>query len=328
MDLTTLGYFYELTKDMNMTKTAQRLFLSQQTLSNHILRLEEDCGAKLFNRKPVLSLTYAGEQMLRFAVKVLKEQKDLADILYEINNERKGILRIGGSSFRLNSCLPQIVPTFNKEFPDVELRIIDNKSENLERMVLNSELDYAIVLTHNKNPQIISRHLFSDRVYLCVSDALLRQYYSSEEADMLLQRSKLGTHLADFARLPFCLPSNRMGNAIRQCFIEEGITPKVRLTSTYMRPCSWAGFNGMLASFICDISLCTFDYPLPQDVHLFPVLSYNAPLTQELYLIHSTALYPSRYALRFAELIQEIYRSFHSLWSAETAPKKPQQRFE
>ena len=60
MDLESLYYFRELTKDLNMTRTAHRLFLSQQTLSNHIARLEKDCGTPLFYRKPRLSLTEAG----------------------------------------------------------------------------------------------------------------------------------------------------------------------------------------------------------------------------------------------------------------------------
>ena len=59
MDLISLYYFQELSKDLNMTKTAERLYISQQTLSNHIQRLEQYYGTKLFYRKPSLSLTPA-----------------------------------------------------------------------------------------------------------------------------------------------------------------------------------------------------------------------------------------------------------------------------
>ena len=55
MDLTSLYYFQELSKDLNMTKAAERLYISQQTLSNHIQRLEQYYGTKLFYRKPSLS---------------------------------------------------------------------------------------------------------------------------------------------------------------------------------------------------------------------------------------------------------------------------------
>ena len=72
MDITSLYYFSELAKDLHMTRTANRLFISQQTLSNHILRLEEYYGTQLFYRNPSLSLTSAGEFVLAFASIVIK----------------------------------------------------------------------------------------------------------------------------------------------------------------------------------------------------------------------------------------------------------------
>lgn len=69
MDIISLYYFNELTKDLNVTKTAARLFISQQTLSNHIMRVETEFKTKLFYRKPKLMLTDAGREMLTFAKK-------------------------------------------------------------------------------------------------------------------------------------------------------------------------------------------------------------------------------------------------------------------
>ena len=60
MNIDSLYYFAELAKDLHITRTAERIHISQQTLSNHIIRLEEYYGVKLLNRHPKLSLTYAG----------------------------------------------------------------------------------------------------------------------------------------------------------------------------------------------------------------------------------------------------------------------------
>ena len=79
MDLVSLYYFQELSKDLNMTRTAQRLYISQQTLSNHIHRLEQHYGCPLLYRKPTLSLTCAGEFVLSFAQVVGKEERNLED---------------------------------------------------------------------------------------------------------------------------------------------------------------------------------------------------------------------------------------------------------
>ena len=93
MDLLSLYYFRELSKDLNMTKTAARLYISQQTLSNHIHRLEQHYDTPLFYRKPSLSLTCAGEFVLAFAQVVEKEEVNLRDILSDIEHQERGSLR-------------------------------------------------------------------------------------------------------------------------------------------------------------------------------------------------------------------------------------------
>lgn len=65
MNLLSLYYFVELAKELHVTNTAQKLYISQQNLSQHIQRLEQYYGVPLFHRKPKLALTYAGEPALR-----------------------------------------------------------------------------------------------------------------------------------------------------------------------------------------------------------------------------------------------------------------------
>ena len=97
MDITSLHYFRELTKDFNMTKTAARLYISPQTLSNHIQRLEQYYGTPLFSRKPALALTVAGEFVLSFAQEMEKENTKLRDILADIGQSGRGVMRFGAT---------------------------------------------------------------------------------------------------------------------------------------------------------------------------------------------------------------------------------------
>ena len=131
MDLSSLFYFQELSKDLNMTKTAQRLYISQQTLSNHIQRLEQYYGTQLFYRKPSLSLTCAGEFVLAFAQVVAKEERNLKDILSDIEHQERGSLRIGASMARGTQFLPRILPQFRQRYPQVEMRFVEGLSSNL-----------------------------------------------------------------------------------------------------------------------------------------------------------------------------------------------------
>ena len=61
MNLLSLYYFVELAKELHVTNTAQKLYISQQSLSNHISNLEKEFDVILFNRTLPLTLTYAGQ---------------------------------------------------------------------------------------------------------------------------------------------------------------------------------------------------------------------------------------------------------------------------
>ena len=200
MDVTSLYYFSELAKDLHMTRTANRLFISQQPLSNHIQRLEEYYGVQLLHRKPTLSLTCAGEFVLAFAETVSREELNLKDILSDVEQQERGVLRFGASTLRMNACLPAILPEFSARYPHVEIRITDTISSKLEPMVLDGQLDFAVVIPDETNPKILDLPLMNDQVYLCVADSLLEQYYGPDTA-ALKKKAAGGADLKDFQRL-------------------------------------------------------------------------------------------------------------------------------
>ena len=95
MDLISLYYFQELSKDLNMTKTAERLYISQQSLSNHISNMEKELDVKLFTRSPKLSLTYAGDLLVETATQILDLHSQFLAKVGDINRHYMGVLRVG-----------------------------------------------------------------------------------------------------------------------------------------------------------------------------------------------------------------------------------------
>ena len=184
MELISLYYFSEVAKDLHITRMADRLYVTQQTLSNHIARLEDYCGMPLFYRRPKLSLTTAGECVLAFANSVGLEHANLRDSLSDIEKQESGVIHFGASILRLNTSLPHILPEFSARYPKVELRLTEGISSHLLPMVVEGRLDFAIVLSDKPNPKLTEHHLMDDHIYLCVSDVLLRKYYG-EEADAI-----------------------------------------------------------------------------------------------------------------------------------------------
>ena len=89
MNLKSLEYFIEVANDLNITSAAQRLYISQQALSAQIQKLEQYYGVTLFERQPKMRLTYAGEQLLEGAKKIIKDSEEITNSLSDIS--RKGI---------------------------------------------------------------------------------------------------------------------------------------------------------------------------------------------------------------------------------------------
>ena len=301
MDLTSLYYFTEVAKDLHITRTANRLYISQQTLSNHIQRLEEHFGAQLLNRRPRLSLTYAGEFVLAFAEVVIKEQTNLNDILSDIEQNERGTIRFGASSMRMNT-LAFILPEFSQRYPNVELRLTSIISSQLEPLVSSGELDFAIVTGGKKDADLVQDDLMQDQIYLCVADPLLRQYYG-DQAEEIKARSLEGARLKDFARLPFCIFSNHMGQLIHNCFEEARFVPKTRITSQYTQICTTVGFQGGAAFFASHANLTNRRNEIPDNMNIFPLLYQGAPMYLQVSLLRHRQRYLPHYAKYFLELL-------------------------
>lgn len=306
MELISLYYFTEVAKDLHITKTAERLYVTQQTLSNHIARLENYFGVPLLYRKPSLSLTTAGEFVLAFANVVGQEHTNLKDILSDVEQQERGVVRFGASTLRMNTCLPHILPRFSERYPNVELRLTDNISSKLTPMVLDGQLDFAIVLSGKGDANLVEHHLMDDHVYLCVADSLLRKHYG-EEADAIKAASVHGASVKHFARLPFCLSDNRMGEMVRNCFAEEHITPHPYLTSTYTQISMTVCFDRLAAAFLPHACLAEQLGSIPDDINIFPLLSEGKPLLQQLSLIRRKDRYLSHFFKFFLDLLFQYH---------------------
>ena len=308
MELVSLYYFSELAKDLHMTRTAERLYISQQTLSNHIARLESYYGTPLLFRKPSLSLTPAGEYVLSSAKTILNEEANLKAILSDIEQQERGILRFGASTLRMNTSLPHILPQFSERFPQVEIRLTDTISSELTELVLDGELDLALTVSRKADPRLTEDRMMDDQVYLCVADSLLQEYYG-DEAESLKACSANGAYLGNFSQLPFCLLENRLGEKIYECFAEAQIKPRSYITSTYTHISASICFERLAAAFIPHVCLAEQRQEIPKDINIFPLLYNGQPLIQQVNLIRLRDRYLPRPIRYFEDLLSGYLRA-------------------
>lgn len=87
MNLKSIEYFLCAAEEMNITRAAERLFISQQALSSHIKRLEDDYNVRLFERHPSLRLTPEGQEMVFYGQQILKAQTQMRAAFSDINKD-------------------------------------------------------------------------------------------------------------------------------------------------------------------------------------------------------------------------------------------------
>ena len=297
MDILSYYYFTELCKDMNMSRTAERLYVSQQTISNHIQRMEEHYGTQLFYRKPSLSLTYAGE----YAQRLLVDEQNLEDFLCDVEKREIGLLRFGASPLRLYDFLPSVLPSFAERYPEIELHITSAFSSLLEPMVLEGKLDLAITLDDDsKDSALIREPLASDQVFLCVPDRLLSGKKDRAWKEKLLQ----GAEVTDCADIPLALTDNRMGGVILQAFRDAGAEPKTYFTSSDSNLAFSVCSAGLAGAFVGHNRLVRAGDSLPPDLNIFPLLLDGRFAVQELSFVRRK----DRYLPVYTRFLMELFR--------------------
>ena len=316
MDLISYYYFTELAKDLNMSRTAERIFVSQQTISNHIQRLEEYYGTPLFHRKPHLSLTYAGETVLRFADNLKREHGNLKDMLVDIEKLDRGVLRFGFSPMRASITLPHILPTFSERFPNVKLEITSGFTAELESRVLDGTLDFAAVLKQENDPILYSHRLMRDTLYLCVREELLARCCPDPEA--FKEKARQGISVKDMTQFPISLNENRMGEVILGAFREKGLEPNVYIHCTDSQLSFRFGCEGLVAFFAYHSWLLGEQERIPADMCLFPYKYHGIVSQQTLSLIWRKDRYMPSYGLYFSDLLHAYYSKIESMQPKRT----------
>jgi len=143
--------FYYVAKLGSFTKAANVTFRTQSAISQQIKNLEEELGCQLLERigKRKLRLTSAGERFFRFSKSILEEYNSLIEGINEIKGLQKGRLRMGAPFTTLYHLFPLALKSYIKQFPNVELTILDRSQQDILDLIKNGDIDLGLVLESN-----------------------------------------------------------------------------------------------------------------------------------------------------------------------------------
>lgn len=245
-----LEYFLVAAEELNFTKAAKRLFISQQSLSNHISNMEKEFDVVLFNRTSPLTLTYAGQALKARSRQILELKEETYRELSDIKDFSVGQLTIGVSHTRGRVILPEILPIYKKRFPNIELRLVEGKSSKLANDMLHGDMDLIIDMLPFKVENVEAVPVCEEEILLVVPDAVLERTFPGHLADI---KEQLATH-TDFSLLadcPFLLinEGNRVRTIANEIFEESHVTPNIVLETENIETVMALAAKGMGITF-------------------------------------------------------------------------------
>lgn len=174
MDFKELEYVITIAQERNISKAAERLFISQPVLSRFLQRLEDELGISLFERKNRQYIpTYAGELYLDMAKEILNRKEKFEQEISRVKKSQAGAIRVGITPGRGRTLLPKVLPDFHRNFPNFELNIFEEDVSTLERYLHDGTIDIAFFTTVKKIPESYGGFryevLSKEEIVLCTS---------------------------------------------------------------------------------------------------------------------------------------------------------------
>ena len=143
-----LLYIKTIADEKSITRAAQKLYLTQPSLSHCVTTIEKQLGTRLFRRTSGgLILTYAGEKYYRMACEVLRIYGDFEAELAEESELERGRVTLGITYYLACDLLPRMLPAFHRDHPGIEIRVVEETTDELQRRLLSGKLDFAIMHT-------------------------------------------------------------------------------------------------------------------------------------------------------------------------------------
>ena len=257
MDLKHLEYIIAIAEEKNISRAADKLYMSQPTLSQYLLKLEQDIGVCLFNRiKNALTLTYAGEIYVQAAKEILNTKKQTSNIIEDIIDYKKGHIIIGVAPDRGATILPSVIPKFLEKYPGIKIDLVEENAKQLETLTLQGHIDFTIAVYYAQEIQLDYEFLCSEEIILAVP----KSHRLAHLAANAIPGKKPVVDLLLFKDDPFVLMKH--GTKIRQItdniFKDAGFSPNIILESGSINTIQYMAANNAALSILPEKF---FNYP-------------------------------------------------------------------
>ena len=240
MEMHQLRYVVAVARAGNFSRAAEQCHLSQPSLSQQILKLEEELGERLFDRmKREAKLTPHGEAFLPRALRILEE----VDLAKREACDAQGLLRgrliVGVLPTIAPYLLPELLAVFAKKFPGVEILVQEDTTAQLLKLAHACEIDFALASRPIQDVRMEVKDLFTEELRLAVPHG------------HRLTR-KRSVSLADLEREPFIVmkEGHCLGDQVLNFCERRDLKPKIMFRSAQLETIQALVYSGVGISLV------------------------------------------------------------------------------
>jgi DNA-binding transcriptional LysR family regulator len=192
MDYRTLYYIITVAEEGNISKAAQKLHLSQPSLSHCILKKEREMGVVFFDRtRQPLQLTYAGERYIAAAQEILNVKEQLEKEMEDIANATRGRLSVGLTKAHSAYLLPRVIPRFRTFYPGFEIVLTEGNISSLEATLVSDKAEIALLVMPVQTEHLLCECLYDEKILLCLPEEHpLVDRYEKDNVDIALLKNE------------------------------------------------------------------------------------------------------------------------------------------
>lgn len=251
MNFSSMEYFIAIAEERSFTRAAQRLMVTQQTLSAHIASVERELGVRLVNRKVPLTLTYAGEVLLGYARRFETDRRAMEREFADIAGDAQGLLGIGVASTRGRLLMPRAISAFHELKPGVRIQLDEEENEELVEALREGRVDMAVATVPAGLSGLEVRLLRTEQIVLLASWGLLRRLYGPRAEAVVGEVCATGS-LSPLVDCPFLLLGrhDEPGDLSRRLLERSGLVGEPAVISSNSETLVELAMRDMGATFV------------------------------------------------------------------------------
>jgi LysR family transcriptional regulator, low CO2-responsive transcriptional regulator len=218
MDFDQLETFLEVARHSSFSRAAEKRFRTQPAISSQIRALEEEVGARLFDRSGgKVALTIAGKVFQQYAEQTLEARKGMLTTVAELERIPRGEIVVGANEGTCLHILPEVFAEFKKLYPNVAVQISRLERAKILESIIDNSVDFGVVSMPVDDKRLTVVNIHRDELVIIAA--------AGHPLSKVSQAS-----IAEATRFPLLLPKvGRTRDRLENLFHEHQLKPKISM---------------------------------------------------------------------------------------------------